>query len=123
MPSFLEWTWNALISKFVSENTLRKINITGEPTNPDMWDHIHPDTIETKYGGKMASLVGPYWPPQIKLLLFSRPISSNQHKLLSVDLYRTAYQEGKLANRKVLAKLVEEPQEKVQNTQTHSRNK
>jgi len=30
MPSLIRWGWDSIVSKFVSENTLKKIKITGE---------------------------------------------------------------------------------------------
>ena len=45
MPGLLKFGWDALISNFVSENTLKKINITGKNYNDDMWNHISKDTI------------------------------------------------------------------------------
>jgi hypothetical protein len=30
MPTIIRWGWEGIISKFVSENTLKKIKITGE---------------------------------------------------------------------------------------------
>lgn len=64
MPGVLRWGWEAIVSKFVSENTLNKIKITGDPYNNDMWNHISRDTIEQKYGGDMANMKGSFWPPR-----------------------------------------------------------
>jgi hypothetical protein len=33
MPSVIRWSWDAIISKFVSENTLKKIKISGNMSN------------------------------------------------------------------------------------------
>jgi hypothetical protein len=64
MPGVLRWGWEAIVSKFVSENTLNKIKITGDPYHNDMWNHISRDTIEQKYGGNMANMTGSFWPPR-----------------------------------------------------------
>ena len=40
MPSVIRWGWDAIVSKFISENTLRKIKITGDSYHTDMWTHI-----------------------------------------------------------------------------------
>ena len=40
MPSVIRWGWEAIVSKFISENTLRKIKITGDAWHQDMWTHI-----------------------------------------------------------------------------------
>jgi len=53
MPGLLKFGWDAIASKFVSENTLRKIKVSGNNRNKDMWKHIDKDTIEIKYGGNM----------------------------------------------------------------------
>jgi len=45
MPSLIRWGWDSIVSNFVSENTLKKIRITGEKYNNDMWEHISKDTI------------------------------------------------------------------------------
>ena len=45
MPTVIRWGWDAIVSKFVSENTLKKIKISGDPYNEDMWSHISKNTI------------------------------------------------------------------------------
>lgn len=45
MPTVIRWGWDAIVSKFVSENTLKKIKITGDSYNEDMWNHINKKTI------------------------------------------------------------------------------
>jgi hypothetical protein len=56
MPSLIRWGWDSIVSNFVSENTLKKIKITGEKINNDMWEHISKDTIERQYGGNMENM-------------------------------------------------------------------
>jgi len=46
MPSVLNWGWEALASKFVSENTIKKIKISKEMVNPEMWGHISKNIVE-----------------------------------------------------------------------------
>jgi hypothetical protein len=45
MPSVIRWGWDTIVSKFVSENTLKKIKITGDAYNDEMWTHISKNTI------------------------------------------------------------------------------
>lgn len=105
MPGLLEFTWNSLISNFVSENTLRKIKITGDPVNKDMWVHVHQDTIEEKYGGNLPNITGGYWPPPKERLLFTHPSADKENELLSPQDYQKQYEEKRLAGRKVLERL------------------
>lgn len=45
MPSLIRWGWEALVSKLVSENTLKKIKISGDSYNNEMWTHISKNII------------------------------------------------------------------------------
>lgn len=45
MPSLIRWGWEALVSKLVSENTLKKIKISGDSYNDEMWTHISKNII------------------------------------------------------------------------------
>lgn len=64
MPTVIRWGWDAIISKFVSENTLKKLKITGDGFHDDMWTHISKKTVEQQYNGLMENQTGPYWPPK-----------------------------------------------------------
>lgn len=63
MPGLLKFGWDGIASKFVSENTLRKIKVSSNNLHEDMWKHIDKDTIEEKYGGNMKNKNSNYWPP------------------------------------------------------------
>jgi len=39
-PFVLRTGWNSFASAFVSENTLKKLKITGDLSHKDMWTHI-----------------------------------------------------------------------------------
>ncbi len=39
-PFALRAAWNGFASAFVSENTLKKLKITGDLEHKDMWTHI-----------------------------------------------------------------------------------
>ena len=80
MPTIIKWGWNGIISKVVSENTVKKIKISGEMTNEDMWTHISKEVIEQQYGGNLSNIQNSYWPPNKALLLFvdrSKDIENN----------------------------------------------
>ena len=70
MPGLLAFAWDSLASKFVSENTLRKIKISKTMNHNDMWNHVDKRIIEQKYGGEMKNLEANYWPPSEKLMNF-----------------------------------------------------
>lgn len=85
MPTLIRWGWDAIISKFVSENTLKKLKITGDGFHEDMWNHISKKTIEVQYRGEMGNLQGPFWPPNVNHLLFVDPQRDVQNTLISVQ--------------------------------------
>lgn len=70
MPTIIRWGWDGIVSKFVSENTLKKIKITGDSVHEEMWTHISKDTIEQQYGGNLSKIQEPFWPPNRHLLRF-----------------------------------------------------
>lgn len=85
MPSLIRWGWEAIVSKFVSENTLRKIKITGEGSHNDMWSHCSRKTIEVQYGGDKPNSSPPFWPPNPRTLLFTDPAAEHQNDLATID--------------------------------------
>lgn len=111
MPTIIRWGWEGIVSKFVSENTLKKIKITGEKIHEDMWTHISKDTIEQQYGGNMNNIKDSFWPPSEQLLTFVEKNKEIESRLISREQYRKLYEEGKLIKRKILRSLVwkEEP--------------
>lgn len=50
-PGMLRFGWNSIASAFVSENTLKKIKVTGDMYNKEMWSHVSPKCIEKRFGG------------------------------------------------------------------------
>jgi hypothetical protein len=70
MPTIIRWGWDGIVSKIVSENTLKKIKITGDKIHEDMWTHISKETIEEQYGGTLPNLKNSFWPPNGTLLKF-----------------------------------------------------
>ncbi len=46
MPSHLKWAWNGFISNLVSENTLKKLKVSGKGYSEEMWEHIDPNLME-----------------------------------------------------------------------------
>lgn len=70
MPGILKFAWDSIASKFVSENTLRKIKISKNLVHEDMWTHIDEKIIERKYGGKMENIDSSFWPPSSTLMNF-----------------------------------------------------
>jgi hypothetical protein len=50
-PFMIRTVWNGIASNFVSENTLKKLKMTGDMTINEMWTHMDKQMIETKYGG------------------------------------------------------------------------
>lgn len=44
-PSILRFAWNSIASTFVSENTLKKIKVTGDLYHEDMWTHVDKNII------------------------------------------------------------------------------
>jgi hypothetical protein len=106
MPTIIRWGWEGIISKFVSENTLKKIKITGEKTHDDMWAHISRDTIEKQYGGTLPNVQGPFWPPNKQLLHFVNASKQAENNLISPEKYLSLFSNGKLKGRKVLKSLV-----------------
>ena len=64
MPTVIRWGWDGIVSNFISENTRRKIKITGDSYHNDMWTHIDRSMIEHRFGGDMPNIKGMYWPPK-----------------------------------------------------------
>lgn len=104
MPTLIRWGWDAIVSKFVSENTLKKLKISGDPYNDDMWTHMSKRTVEVQYNGQMPNLSGPYWPPRKEHLLFTDQERENQNGLISIDEYVHLFKEKRLVGRKILKK-------------------
>lgn len=117
MPTIIRWGWDGIISKFVSENTLKKIKITGERTHEDMWTHVSRDTIEQQYGGNMRNLQSGFWPPSKELLRFVNTARQTANGLVSPEEYLSLFSEGKLAGRKVLKSLVQKESVKKGNVE------
>ncbi len=44
-PWVIRAAWNRIASNFVSENTLKKLKMTGSMTMDDMWTHIDKEII------------------------------------------------------------------------------
>ena len=106
MPGVLRWGWEAIVSKFVSENTLNKIKITGDPYHEDMWKHVSRRTIEHKYGGDMPNMTGNFWPPPYSLLVFVDENAKKNNNLISPGEYDELWKGNRLMNRKVLQKFI-----------------
>ena len=47
-PWLIRGAWNGIASNFVSENTLKKLKLTGDMYQKDMWSHISYHIIEKK---------------------------------------------------------------------------
>ena len=55
-PWVIRAAWNGIASNFVSENTLKKLKMTGSMTMDDMWTHMDKEIIEKKYGGTAVEM-------------------------------------------------------------------
>jgi hypothetical protein len=71
-----------------------------------MWTHISKDTIELMYGGNMANVQPPFWPPSQQTLRFVNADKQSENNLISSEKYLSLYNDGKLKGRKVLKSLV-----------------
>ena len=111
MPTVIRWGWEAIVSKFVSENTLKKLKLTGDPWHEDMWTHISRAIVEQRYGGDMPNLVNNFWPPRQDFLLFTDPRAQSANNLITTEEYGNLWSQDKLLARKVLRKWVKEKEE------------
>ena len=110
MPSILKFGWDAIASKFVSENTLKKIKITKEMMNADMWTHIDKKSVERKFGGTMEDLTADFWPPSKQLLNLGIESAVQNVPLtghITKENYEGLYMSGRLAHRKVYGRFIE----------------
>lgn len=55
-----------IASNFLDENTINKLQVTTESTNPILQELIAPEQLEIQFGGKAPNRKdGEYWPPRI----------------------------------------------------------
>jgi hypothetical protein len=118
MPTVIRWGWEAIVSKFVSENTLKKLKITGEDHHDDMWAHINRKTVEKRYGGDLPNIDSGFWPPRQELLLFTDPRDEKLNHLISASDYDNYWRENKLLARKIYKHLIKEEEIVVQDMAT-----
>jgi len=75
-PFMIRTVWNGIASNFVSENTLKKLKMTGDMTINEMWTHMDKQMIETKYGGTAVEMKE-FWRPRAEKMLLESPSSKN----------------------------------------------
>ena len=55
----------------------------------------------------MKNIIGGYWPPNRKMLLFTTTSADKQNHLISDNEYFSKFKANELYNRKILRKIIE----------------
>ncbi|CAG9331477.1 unnamed protein product [Blepharisma stoltei] len=62
-PSSLTFVWN-IVKGFIESHTVKKIRINKKSNPPELKEHIAPNQLEEKYGGKLPNATV-FWPPTL----------------------------------------------------------
>eukprot|EP01016_Furgasonia_blochmanni_P047773 TRINITY_DN704_c0_g1_i5.p2 TRINITY_DN704_c0_g1~~TRINITY_DN704_c0_g1_i5.p2 ORF type:complete len:233 (+),score=63.98 TRINITY_DN704_c0_g1_i5:66-764(+) len=105
-PSSIFIPWN-VVKGVLEENTVKKINFFKTPNAPSMFDHIHPDQIEQRQGGKAKNRDGDCWPPKLASHQNFLPKDDLSTLLLTDEVYYERYQKGELKSNRICKEIIE----------------
>jgi CRAL/TRIO domain len=104
-PSTISILWG--IAKLcMEESTISKITLENGRSSPKLFEHVNPDQVEVKYGGKAPNKTDNYWPPREISPNYFLPSDAPEKILLSKDFYKKMHQAKMLEKNKVSQELL-----------------
>jgi len=110
MTVYIPWK---IVKQFLAENTVKKMKFCKSLPVPEMFEHINPEQLEKKFGGRVPNKTGNFWPPTMPSTNYFLETEESEKILITSEEYQNKYNEGRLKENQICKELIPDAPEKT----------